>query len=66
MEMKQKRARMQLICLLSEIEGHHELTDWEERFILNLGELIELHPDLQLSPRQLDKLEQIFKERQNG
>lgn len=64
--MSQERARFVLKCLLSEVHDFNsDMNEWEETFVSDLGQRLEANPDLQLTPKQVNKLEQIFRSRNN-
>jgi hypothetical protein len=63
--MDQERARFILKCLLSEIDHPltNRMTEWEETFVTDIGIRLEANHDLQLTPKQMNKLSEIFKTR---
>lgn len=63
---QQARARFQIKCLLAELgQPNCEINDWEENFIMSIAERIEHDSAMQLSEKQIDVIERIFKDRQN-
>lgn len=57
----QERARFQIKMLINDLDQlHHNYNDWEERFITDIAKRLEEHPDMQLSDKQIDKINQIY------
>lgn len=58
----QERARFQIKMLLVDLEAPFpELNDWEEHFVYDIAKRLEEHPDLILTAKQLDKIDQIYR-----
>lgn len=63
--MSQDRARWQLKCLLPEIgQLGSSINEWEETFITQLCERLELNPNYNFSDKQIAVIDRIYNERQ--